>query len=457
MENDIAAPAADFWRGEIPVMDPHHPHSTDAAAAAVTRWRPLVLDYLDDHVPELVASLAQLIQVPSMSGSEEENSIQAGLAKELSSFGLDVDHWQIPLAQTLAAPTFPGVEVDRDEAWGLTGVARGRGDGLSLMLNVHVDVVPPGDIRAWGDAEVFSGHVDAKTVYGRGACDMKGGLVAALWAVRALTELEVPLRGDLLLSSVQGEEDGGLGTFASLARGWRADACIIPEPTSLDVVPANGGSLTFRLRIQGLAAHASRRTSGVSAVEKFWPVFTALRAFEAERNAVTDPLMARWDIAYPIELGRVTAGDWSSSVPDLLIAEGRYGVALDETAEAARSEFEARIAAVCLTDPWLCDHPVEVEWWGGQFEPGRSDQNSAIITTLRAAHQSVSEHVQQTWGAPYGSDLRLLSGLGGIPTVHYGPGDAALAHSPRERVDIGEVMTTARTLALVAMQYCGVS
>ena len=263
----------------------------------------------------------------------------------------------------------------------------------------------------------------------------------------------MPLRGDLLLASVQGEEDGGLGTYATLARGWRADACIIPEPTSLDVVPANAGSLTFRLRIHGLASHASRRTAGISAVDKFWPIFAALRRLEASRNHEPDPLMSRWDIAYPIEVGQVSAGDWSSSVPDLLVAEGRYGVALGEPPLDARAEFESAVLSACQDDPWLGDHPVTVEWWGGQFASGLTDPDTTIITELRAAHSDVSAHVQQTWGAPYGSDLRLMTGIGGVPTVHYGPGDAALAHGPREMVPISEVLTAARTLALTALGF----
>ena len=425
-------------------------------AAATELWRPRVLNYIDDHSDQIVASLSELIRIPSVSGTDDENSIQSLLAGQFAGMGLDIDHWQIPLEQTMAAPDFPGVEVERTEAWGLVGAARGTGGAPSLMLNVHVDVVPPGDLGAWNGLSPFTGTVQRDAVVGRGACDMKGGVIAAVWAVRALTELRVPLRGDLLLSSVQGEEDGGLGTYASLVRGWRADACIIPEPTSLDIVPANAGSLTFRLTIKGQAAHASRRTSGVSAVEKFFPVFQALRRLEADRNRKPNPLMARWDIAYPIEIGRVDSGDWSSSVPDLLTAEGRFGVALEETDSHARAEFVAAIDAACQSDPWLRDHPVDIQWWGGQFTPGSTDVDAAVVGALRRAHSTVSGHQQQMWGAPYGSDLRLMSGMGGVPTVHYGPGDAALAHGPRERVPIGEVLTTARTLALVAMDMCTV-
>ena len=155
-----------------------------------------------------------------------------------------------------------------------------------------------------------------------------------------------------------------------------------------------------------------------------------------------------------VEIGVVRAGDWSSSVPDLLVAEGRYGVALGEAPDDARDELVAALAQACAEDPWLHDHPVEVEWWGGQFAPGHTDSDASIIAAVRRAHASVSARPQETWGAPYGSDLRLMTGIGGVPTVHYGPGDARLAHGPNEMVPIHEVLTTARTLAVVAMEHC---
>ncbi len=173
----------------------------------------------------------------------------------------------------------------------------------------------------------------------------------------------MPVCGDIVLASVQGEEDGGLGSYALLHRGWRADACVIPEPTSLDLVPANAGSLAFRLRIPGRATHASRRSAGVSAVEKFWPIVEALTALEARRNHSCDPLFSRWDIPYPLSIGMVRAGQWASSVPDLLIAEGRLGVALGEPASGARGALEEAVAQACQDDSWLRAHPVEVESW----------------------------------------------------------------------------------------------
>ena len=415
-----------------------------------------VLEAVDELEGELLTTAMDMVQIPSVSGTDGENEAQARMAELLDAGGHDVDHWPIDLESLAALPDFPGMEVERREAWGLVGRWAGSGDGATLMLNGHIDVVPTGDADAWSTPP-FAAVVRDGRLYGRGSCDMKAGLVAAHIAVQAVRRSGVKLRGDVLIASVQGEEDGGFGTFATLQRGWTADACVIPEPTDLDIIPANSGALTFRLRVHGLATHAARRSEGVSAIDRFWPIADALRALEARRNRNVDPLMARWPLAHPLSIGTVHAGDWASSVPDLLVAEGRLGVALDETVAEARRDLEDSIEEACAADPWLRDHPVEVEWWGGQFEPGRLRADSDLVERLRAAHAVAGGERLDVYGAPYGSDLRLLTSLGGIPTVQYGPGDAKLAHGPHESVPIDQITATARTLALMTLDVCGVA
>jgi acetylornithine deacetylase len=414
-----------------------------------------VVDAVAELTDPLLDELAALVRIPSVSGTDAENEAQAHVAGRLADAGLDVDHWEIDLPALTAHPDFPGMEVDRDEAWGLVGRLHGTGDGPTLMLNGHVDVVPVGDPDRW-TAPPYSADVSAGRLHGRGSCDMKAGLIASLWAVRALRSAGVRLRGDVVLASVQGEEDGGLGTFATLQRGWRADACVIAEPTELDVVPANSGALTFRLRIRGRATHAARRAEGVSAIDMFWSVSQALADLERRRHATVDPLVARWPLAHPLSIGRVRAGDWASSVPELLVAEGRLGVAIGESTDHARADLERAVAEACERDPWLRDHPVDVEWWGGQFASGRIPADSDLVDRVRAAHRAAAGGIlPDVYGAPYGSDLRLLTGLAGVPTLQYGPGDARLAHGADEAVPVADVATAARTLALLALDVCG--
>ena len=305
----------------------------------------------------------------------------------MASEGLDTDVWDIDLEELERHPDWSH-EVERDHALGVVGWVGEHGPGRDLLLNGHIDVVPVGDESAWSTAP-WDPAVREGQVYGRGAVDMKGGLCCALYAAKALHDAGVHLRGRLSVASVVGEEDGGTGTLATMLRGHTAHGAIVTEPTGLRVVRAQAGSLMFRLIVHGLSAHGCVREEGVSAVEKFVPLFAALRRLESERSGVgaaaesaaetesaavagdpRSPLFAGYRLPWPIEVGTVRAGDWASSVPDTLTAEGRYGVAVGEDVPAARRAFEEAVARAAAGDPWLAAHPPRVEWWGGRFDPG---------------------------------------------------------------------------------------
>jgi acetylornithine deacetylase len=388
------------------------------------------------------------------------------VADRLQSLGCEVDHWQVDLPALTADPEFPGMEAPRDEAWGTVGVLRGGAGGGAgddtvpvLAFQGHTDVVPPGDLRQW-QGDPFVPRVEGDVMFGRGACDMKAGVVANLVAIEALVRSEVPLPGPIAVHAVGGEEDGGLGAFATLRRGHTARACVITEPTSETAIVATGGALTFTLTVEGAATHGSTRYEGVSALDVFVPVYRALQDLERERNADVSPLMAEYPIAYPLMVGRVDAGDWSSTVPDRLTAEGRYGVQLGEDVAVARAAFEERVAEASAADPWLRDRPVRVAWSGGQFASGRyagagadgSHDDHWLLPTLQDAVADVTGGVRpRRRGAPYGSDLRLYNAAG-IPSIHYGPGEVRYAHSAIEQVRLSEIGATARALVLTALR-----
>jgi acetylornithine deacetylase len=423
---------------------------------AVEPLSPAVATAVNAVQPErLVLLLQELLAVPSVTGSPEESEAQHRVSRRLDGLGLETDLWQIDLAATTSDPEFPGLEAPRTEAWGLVGRWTGSDpDAPTLVLNGHVDVVPPGDRTAWSDPP-WSGAVRDGRVFGRGACDMKGGLVCQLVAIEVLRAAGVQLRGSVLVESVVGEEDGGLGTFATLRRGYRGDIAVVCEPTSTNAVTANAGALTFRLTVPGRAVHASVRTDGVDAIDKYLLVHTALREFEARRNADAHPLMRHRELPYPLSVGTVRAGDWASSVPDVLVAEGRLGVALGEPVEQARAELEAAVATVCAADTWLSRNPVRVEWFGGQFASSMLPDGNPLLPLLAAAHRRVTGRSPEVLGAPWGSDIRLLADLGGIPALHYGPGDVRLAHGPDESVPVEDLVTVTRTLVMLIARACG--
>jgi len=409
-----------------------------------------VLDAID--IDGMVEFLCELIAIPSLCG--QERPAQERVAAWMKRSGLAVDLWDLDF-ELLSGHTAFSMEVDRRDGLGVVGtVGEGRG-GRTLIFNGHVDVVPPGEESSWSSPP-YEGRIRDGQVIGRGAVDMKGGLCCALFAAKALREADVQLRGKLLIESVIGEEDGGVGTLAASLRGFRGDGAVIMEPTALRIGAASAGALSFRVTIPGLAAHAAVREEGVSAIEKFVPIYLALQALEGERNrAVDEPLYARYRLPYALNVGTVRAGNWPSSVAESLAFEGRLGVALGESPAAARESFEATVARAAAEDAWLHDHPPKVEWRGGQFEPARIPSDHPIVTTVGGSLRDAAGREARVEGMTYGSDMRLLVNIAQTPAVLFGPGDVRRAHRPDEAVAIEELVVAARTLALTALRFCG--
>ncbi|WP_433254864.1 ArgE/DapE family deacylase [Streptosporangium sp. CA-135522] len=401
---------------------------------------------------ETVRLLAELVRVPSVTGTDAESDLQHRCAGLLTEAGLDVDVWKLDLDALRAAPGFPGTEAPRTEGYGVVGVTGGEGEP-ALVLQGHVDVVPTGDLAKWRGGDPFGARIEGNVLHGRGACDMKAGLAANLAVAAALHRSGVRLARPLAVHCVVGEEDGGLGAFATLARGHRGEAAVITEPTGGAIIAATAGALTFRIEVAGRAAHGATRYEGVNALEAFWPVFEAIRRLEADRNRDPDPIFDGNPLPYPIEVGTVRAGDWASSVPDLLVAEGRLGVRLEEDPAEARLALETAIAE--LSHPWLREHPPVITWSGGQFASGRLPAGHELPAQVAAAVAEVTGTRPAEAAAPYGSDLRLYV-AGGVPALHYGPGDVRMAHAPREQVDLRELRDVTRALALLVLRRCGV-
>jgi acetylornithine deacetylase len=409
-----------------------------------------VLDAIDDAVT--VSLLAEAVRVPSVTGTDAESELQHWCARLLTEADLDVDIWKLDLGTLKEMAGFPGTEAPRVEGYGVVGVTEGEGEP-ALILQGHVDVVPTGDPANWQGNDPFTPRITGDVLHGRGACDMKAGLIANLVVVQALKRASVRPARPLAVHCVVSEEDGGLGAFGTLARGHTGEVAIITEPTGGRVITANAGALTFRIEVAGRAAHGATRYEGVSAVEVFLPIFEAIRKLEAARNTRPPAVFDGNPMPYPIEIGTVRAGDWSSSVPDLLVAEGRLGVRLGEDPADARSAFEEAVQTI--NHPWLRENPPLVSWPGGQFASGRLPAGHPLLEEMTRAVADTTGGTPVEAAAPYGSDLRLYT-AGGIPSLHYGPGDVRYAHAPREQVELRELREATRALALLAVRRCGV-
>jgi acetylornithine deacetylase len=374
---------------------------------------------------------AALVAVPSVTG--DERAAFERLAELAAGLGLRADLHRHDLAALRAHPSHPGEEAPREELWGLT-VSAGGGAPGRLAVCGHVDVVPAGSVP-WRHAH---GTEEDGWLYGRGSVDMKGAVVAALHALAAL-----PATGpEVVLVAVASEEDGGLGAFAALERDARFDACLIPEPTGFDVVCAQAGALTFEGVVPGVAAHAAHRLEGVSAIDRYLPVHGALAEHERALNAgVEHPLMRALELPYPLLVGRVEAGEWSSSVPDRLRFEGRAPVRVGEDVASARAAVEAVVADACPE--------ATLRWPGGQFASGQTDAAHPFVGLVRSAFAAEVGRDVALAGVPWGADMRLWTARG-IPTVMAGTPGIERAHAVDERVRVDDLVTLTRAIVRVA-------
>jgi acetylornithine deacetylase len=285
---------------------------------------------------------------------------------------------------------------------------------------------------------------------------MKGGLVSGILAIAALQRIGWKPRGSIILQSVIGEETGGVGTLSAVLRGYRADAAIVLEPTKLQICPVGAGAASFRLHIQGLAAHGAMREEGISAIEKFVPMLQAISNLERQRHRTFQhPLFSSSRLIAPISIGKISAGDWPSTVPESLTAEGRFGIFPGEPISEARIQFEQAINSAADNDSWLQNHRPNIEWFEGQFESAGTPLNSPLLEKLSHAHAFCTGKPPEIVGVPYGSDLRFFTNQAKMHAVLFGPGDVALAHSVNEFVPLDDVFLCAQILAAFIVDWCG--
>ncbi|HWK25547.1 MAG TPA: M20/M25/M40 family metallo-hydrolase [Solirubrobacter sp.] len=391
---------------------------------------------VDIDLDALARDAADLVRVPSVTG--DEHAALALVAERAQAAGLEAELTRHDLAALRADPGHPGEEAPRTELWGVTATLPGTKPGR-VCVNGHVDVVGPGT-EPW-PRDPFSGTIEDGRLYGRGAVDMKGAVIAALHALAALKRAGTPTP-EVVLQAVASEEDGGLGTFAALERDAAFDAALLPEPTGLRVVCAQAGALTFRGVIRGRSAHAAERLAGCSAIDRYVRVHLAFAEHERVLNDnVAHPLMRALELPYPLLVGRINGGEWSSQVPDRVEFEGRVGVPVGTSPDAARATLQA-VVDRALDDG---EAPCELTWEGGAFAPGETAPEDPWVETVRAALAAETGSAPLA-GVPWGADMRLFTARG-IPAVMVGTTGIERAHAVDEWASLDELATVARTIA----------
>ncbi|MBH51522.1 MAG: acetylornithine deacetylase [Candidatus Marinimicrobia bacterium] len=408
---------------------------------------------INDNKDEIIAFVQELVRTPSL--ANQESDVQHIIHNKLNSIGLNSKIIPVIFSELEHHPAFNDDGFSPDSRINVTALWQGNNNAKSLILNGHVDVVPTGPEKLWDD-DPFSGNIIDGKIYGRGSCDMKAGLSSGLFAISILKNLGFAPDGDIIFQSVVGEESGGCGTLTNIVKGYDADAAIILEPTSLKLSPIQSGALTFRLKVPGKATHASMRWDGISAIEKYSLIHQSIINFEKERHDSFDvEYYQSKDRVAPINIGTIAGGQWHSTVPESIIAEGRLGVFPGESNAKAKQSFEGHINKFAESDNWLKDHPPVIEWFEGQFESGQTPLDHPLIKELDKIYTNVSNQDAIIEGVTYGSDLRLFTNHANIPSVLFGPGDVRLAHAANENILIDEILISTEVVANMIVNWCG--
>ena len=399
--------------------------------------------------------------------ARDEQALQDCLSKRLGEAGAEVDVFE-PDADAMQGKPLVPPGLDFAGRPQLIARQRGAGGGRSLVFNGHIDVVSAEPRRAWASDPFVAQLRDGK-LYGRGACDMKGGVAAMVFALESLAALGIRLNGDLLVATNTDEESSGAGGSALVEHGLRADAGIVTEPTGFDVWVACRGSEYGVVTVPGRPGHAEvnqpdwHQGGAVNAIEKAGVLLDAIASLRREwaaRAGFDHPFLSR-----PALLPTMArSGEWPVTYPatcDLTIAVMYLPVQADATGWGAdvRAEVERWIARETAKDGWLAANPPVIKWWPNGVMPFEIPTSEPIVDTVMHA-TSDAGYPGSLSGLDSWYDGATLTSLAGIPSVGYGPPgfDAegvSVAHMIDEFVPIDGLVASAQGLAVSAMRFCG--
>jgi acetylornithine deacetylase len=393
--------------------------------------------------------LAELVEAPTPLG--EEAGGQAIMRRAFADLGLEP--FDVPL-DPAALDGHPGAAPFGWEVAGKANVLANwepavPGDGRSLILNGHIDVVSPEPASLWSGPP-YAARRDGDWLCGRGAGDMKSGLAAMIGAVRGLRRLGLAPRARVQLQSVVEEECTGNGALACVLAGHTADAAILTEPTRGAIWNAQVGVLWFQVRVVGLPAHAGDAPAGANAIEASMRVIEALRSLEAELNAVKPPLYAAYPHPINLNVGMIRGGDWPSTVAGECVTHFRLALYPGERVADLRQRVEETVAGVAAPSTFRFD----VVYEGFACEGYELAADAPLVTRLTDAAERATGRRPQLFASTATTDARSFQLYGDTPAVCFGP-IAEHEHGVDERVYMPSVTETAQAIALFIGDWCG--
>lgn len=399
------------------------------------------------------------IETQNLAPYGNEQKGQMAVAGMLAALGCQVDVYEIG--------SVPGLH-DHPYYWSwrpahgrpnVIGIRRGRGGGRSLLFSSHMDTVPVGD-DPWSK-DPWGGEVSEGKLWGLGAYDMKGGLAASIMLLKALNDLGITLRGDLLVESVVDEEYGGCnGTLAARLK-YNADFAIVPEPTNLVVCPAHHGGLVLRMTIRGKPGWGFSPEKPVDPTNAAARFVVKLSEWAARRQATLEvPPLYRQNPTLSVLINQLKAGDVSHPMMgDRVPSHAFVGVWIEAypgmTQEQVLGDLQAFYREAQATDEVLAE--FEPEW-----NPIRWQDGSAIapdhpgVQTFAAAVSEVRGQPATIQGAPFACDGHVFNLYSPTPMLLLGP-SGGHPHSPDEFIYVEDYLQLIEVFIRGTMQWCGVS
>jgi len=394
--------------------------------------------FVDRLRDEMIDTLAWLVRIPSVVGNE--GPAQDFIRRQYEGLGLDVKTFEADKNKVRQHSAYVESGLPFEGRPNVIGVLKGDAAKKSMILNGHVDVVSPEPVDQW-QHDPWGAEIEGNRLYGRGAVDMKAGVIANMFALKALLAAGIEPGGDVVLHSVVEEEaGGGGGTLACLMEGYTADGMIITEPFMVPVI-SHTGILYFR----------------VNAIGKMMKVYQALVDLDLHRAAtVKFPLYHKVEgRSCHLNIGTLKAGDWVSTVAGFAEMACRISFIPGERMAEIKTTVEQVIEDVAEADDWLKAHPPEVEWFGWQTEPWYQNPDDPFIKTVLPCFESVCGQKLEVCGATAGLDNRF-SLYFGFPSICFGP-DGNNYHSFDEYVDLDSLVTATKAVALSTLVWCSQS
>ena len=421
---------------------------------------PLLLDRLraavDASFEAEVAFLQELVRFPSLRGAEAP--LQDWMHRQLGARGYAVDRFSladVPLAgHQKAAPM-----VDAEPGRSIQVVATHRAanpSGRSLILQGHIDVVPEGPHEMWTHPP-YAGVVRDGWLYGRGAHDMKAGVAAMVFAMDAIRAAGMEPSADVYLQTVTEEESTGNGALATLLRGYRAEAALIPEPTGHTITRAQTGTIWFRLKVRGVPVHVMVAQDGTNAIMSAYALIQALYAHTRTLNQAARGNPWYGGVTDPIKFnpGIIRGGDWASSTPAWCEVDCRIGLVPGTSPEEAMAAVEQVVREAAKGDAFLANNPPEITFHGFQTDPYVLEPGSEAEAVLAAAHAAVHGGAMPERLSTAVNDTRYYGLYMGVPGLCYGPKGEG-AHGFDERTSLADLKTCTLTIAAFMADWCGV-